>query len=91
MFVNTSRGFVVDNVALAAFMHHQQAQAHLDVHEPEPFDQTYPLLSLPNVKLYPHLAGRTDTAMRNMGRVVYDVLAVLKGRRPRHPAPAPSR
>ena len=88
LFLNTSRGFVVDNVALAAFLRdHPDAEAHLDVHEPEPFDESYPLLELPNAKLYPHLAARTETAMLNMSWVVKDVIAVLEGRPPRWPAP----
>jgi phosphoglycerate dehydrogenase-like enzyme len=88
LFLNTSRGFVVDNVALAEFLRdHPEAEAHLDVHEPEPFDASYPLLGLPNAKLYPHLAARTKRAMLNMSWVVKDVMAVLEGRAPRWPAP----
>jgi len=88
IFINTSRGFVVDNVALAQFLRaHPEALAHLDVHDPEPFDDSYPLLGLPNARLYPHLAGRTDTALSNMSWVVRDVIAVLEGASPRFPAP----
>jgi phosphoglycerate dehydrogenase-like enzyme len=88
VFLNTSRGFVVDNVALAAFLRaHPEAEAHLDVHEPEPFDESYPLLGLRNAKLYPHLAARTEQAMLNMSWVVKDVMAVLEGRTPQWPAP----
>lgn len=79
VFINTSRGFVVDASALAAFLRtHPQAQAHLDVHEPEPFGPDYPLLGLSNAKLYPHLASRTETAMSNMSWVVRDVWAALE-------------
>lgn len=86
--INTSRGFVVDNLSLAAFVrHHAQALVLLDVHEPEPFASDYPLLALPNVRLYPHLASRTTTAMANMSWVVRDVWAVLDGRPPQFPAP----
>jgi D-3-phosphoglycerate dehydrogenase len=67
---------------------HPRALACLDVHEPEPFDPDYPLLGLPNVRLYPHLASRTQAAMRAMSWVVRDVLAVLQGRPPQFPAPA---
>ncbi len=88
LFINTSRGFVVDNIALGEFLvEHAHAEARLDVHEPEPIDESYPLLSLPNAKLYPHLAGRTEQAMLNMSWVVRDVWAVLEGREPRSPAP----
>src|SRR5690606_22923444 len=74
VFINTSRGFVVDAAALADFLtDHPHAQAMLDVHEPEPFSQDYPLLGLPNAKLYPHMASRTVQAMDNMSWVVRDV------------------
>ena len=87
VLINTSRGFVVDNMALAAFLgSHPQAIALLDVHDPEPFGADYPLLGLPNARLYPHMAASTALADRNMSWVVRDVAAVLEGRRPRHPA-----
>jgi phosphoglycerate dehydrogenase-like enzyme len=89
ILINTSRGFVVDNLALKEFYAaNRDALAMLDVHEPEPFAADYPLLGLPNVKLFPHLASRTETAMNNMSWVVRDVVAVLEGRTPEFPAPA---
>ena len=88
VLINTSRGFVVDNLALAAFLEaNPQALALLDVHQPEPFDRDYPLLGLDNARLYPHLAAATRLAHVNMSWVVRDVAAVLEGGRPRHPAP----
>lgn len=84
LLLNTSRGFTVDNTALASFLGaNPRARAILDVHDPEPFDATYPLLALPNAELLPHLASRTDTAMVNMSWVVRDVWAVLVGEPPR--------
>jgi phosphoglycerate dehydrogenase-like enzyme len=88
IFINTARGLVVDNLALAAWLKSNPgATALLDVHEPEPFGSEYPLLGLPNAKLYPHLASRTHTAMNNMSWVVRDVVAVLEGRKPESAAP----
>jgi phosphoglycerate dehydrogenase-like enzyme len=88
ILVNTSRGFVVENRALAEFLRgNPGALALLDVHDPEPFDGTYPLLGLVNAKLYPHLAAATSRAHVNMSWVVRDVATVLEGGRPRHPAP----
>ncbi len=88
MFINTSRGFVVDSTALADFLRaHSHALAMLDVHDPEPFDSEYPLLGISNARLYPHLASRTEAAMLNMSWVVRDVVAVLEGEKPRYPAP----
>jgi phosphoglycerate dehydrogenase-like enzyme len=87
IFINTSRGFVVDNLPLAKFLkNHPEALAMLDVHEPEPFGAEYPLLGLPNARLYPHLASRTDQAMDNMSWVVRDVVKVLEGHEPMFPA-----
>lgn len=87
VFVNTSRGFVVDPLALAEFMiAHPAACALLDVHEPEPFDATYPLLDIANVHLAPHIASSTDLAQANMSWVVRDVWRVLSGEAPQFPA-----
>ncbi len=81
VLINTCRGFVIDSAALAASLKKNPDQiALLDVHEDEPFDATYPLLGLPNARLYPHLASRTKTAMAEMSWVVRDVVAVLEGR-----------
>lgn len=78
LFVNASRGFVIDPAALAAHLRAApESAAHLDVHEPEPVTADNPLLSLPNAHLYPHLAAKTDTAARAMSDVVVDVVAAL--------------
>lgn len=88
VLVNTSRGFTVDPTALAAWLDAQpDALALLDVHEPEPFGADYPLLTLPNARLSPHLGAATALADRNMSRVVEDVWRVLRGDAPRFPAP----
>jgi (S)-sulfolactate dehydrogenase len=74
VFVNTSRGFIVDAAALAAFMRgHERAMALIDVHEPEPFGADYPLLGLKNVHLSAHLASGTKRAKENMSWVVRGV------------------
>jgi D-3-phosphoglycerate dehydrogenase len=88
IFINTARGLVVDNLAMNSWLHdNPTAKVLLDVHEPEPFGPDYPLLGVPNAKLFPHLASRTETAMNNMSWVVRDVVAVLEGRKPEFAAP----
>ena len=88
VLLNTSRGFVVDSQALASFLRdHPDSVALLDVHDPEPFDAVYPLLGLPNVRLFPHMAAATRRADLNMSWVVRDVAAVLAGDPPRFAAP----
>lgn len=88
ILVNTSRGFVVDSLSLAVFLRaNPHARAVLDVHETEPFDDSYPLLGLPNARLLPHAGASTARADLQMSWVVRDVVAVLEGRRPEYPAP----
>jgi phosphoglycerate dehydrogenase-like enzyme len=78
VFINTSRGLVVDAGACADFMRARpEAQALLDVHEPEPIPVEYALLMMPNVYLTPHIASATQRAKDAMSWVVRDVWSVL--------------
>lgn len=87
VLINTSRGMVIDTAPLANWARsHPQAKAVIDVHEPEPPPPDYPLWNIPNVRLLPHTASRTRTAMMNRSWVVRDVLAVLEGKQPEYPA-----
>jgi len=89
ILINTSRGFVVNAVHLSQFMiRHMDAQAWIDVHEPEPIPNNYALFWTMKSFLTPHLAGRTETALRAMSEVVRDVWAVLDGREPKWPVSA---
>lgn len=82
LFINTSRGFVVDSAALADRLRADpSALAFLDVHDPEPFGPDYPLIGLPNARLTPHIGAATRSAHRNMSWVVRDVWRVLSGDR----------
>ena len=77
--INTSRGFVVDAPALAAFLRaHPDARAMLDVHEPEPFGADYPLLGVENADLSPHIAAATGAAHKAMSWVVRGVWEALR-------------
>ena len=87
VFINASRGFVLDALALAALLWERpDTTAILDVHDPEPFAADYPLLSVPNCHLSPHIGAATATAHRNMSWVVRDVWRVLSGEKPEFPA-----
>lgn len=83
VFINTSRGHVLDGGPCAAFLRsHPAALALLDVHEPEPFGPDYPLLGLPNARHFPHIGAATASAHRAMSWVVRDVWRVLSGQKP---------
>ncbi|HVZ93714.1 MAG TPA: NAD(P)-dependent oxidoreductase, partial [Phycisphaerales bacterium] len=85
LFLNTSRGFVVDVHAVADLLKRDpDAKAILDVHEPEPFGADYPLLGLDNAFLSPHIGAATVGAHRNMSWVVRDVWRVLSGETPQY-------
>lgn len=78
LLVNTSRGFVIDESALAdRLQRHSAARAILDVHEREPIPLDSSLVGLPNAVLHPHIAARTTTGLLNMGWVVRDLVEHL--------------
>jgi glyoxylate reductase len=89
--VNTARGPVVDEAALAwALRERLIAGAGLDVFEREP--QVHAdLVGLDQVVLTPHLGSATrETRLAMADLAVRNVLAVLQGRPPLTPIPVPS-
>jgi len=75
VFMNLSRGFVVDMDALAdALASKKLAGAAIDVFPHEPAGNGDPfhcaLQGLPNVILTPHIGGSTEEAQQNIGRFV---------------------
>ncbi len=84
--INTSRGPVVDQRALAeALAAGRPAGAALDVTDPEPIPMDDPLLRLPNVILAPHIASASLATRSKMADMAVDnLLAALAGRRPPH-------
>jgi len=59
VFVNVSRGAIVDSEALIARARVGDIRVSLDVFEPEPIPVGSPIRDLPNVFLSPHIAGVT--------------------------------
>jgi D-3-phosphoglycerate dehydrogenase / 2-oxoglutarate reductase len=84
--VNTSRGPVVDEVALVrALQAGQLAGAALDVFEEEPLGADSPLRRMDNVILTPHAAYFSSPAVAQVPRRCGEEIArVLRGERPLH-------
>jgi phosphoglycerate dehydrogenase-like enzyme len=83
--VNTARAALVDETALLAVLREGRlAGAALDVFWEEPLPLDSPWRTLPNVILTPHIGGATtDLERRTSDMIVDDVLAGLRGERPR--------
>ena len=81
ILVNTSRGPIVDNMALYEALRSKKiAYAGLDVTEPEPLPADHPLLTLDNVIVVPHIASASVASRTKMGLMAADnLIAGLKG------------
>jgi glyoxylate reductase len=81
ILVNTSRGPVVDQVALAdALAQGVIAGAALDVTDPEPLPTDDPLHRAPHLIVVPHIGSATQEAREQMtARAVDNLLAALDG------------
>lgn len=73
VFVNVSRGAVVDSDALIARLRRGDIVAGLDVFDPEPIPADNPIKDLPNVFLSPHIAT-TFSTRRAFFRLMVDEL-----------------
>jgi D-3-phosphoglycerate dehydrogenase len=79
LFLNLSRGFVVDHAALRRHLESGHlAGAAIDVFPHEPASGAEPFVSelqgLPNVILTPHVGGSTEEAQRDIGNFVANKL-----------------
>ena len=86
ILVNTSRGGVIDGVALVdALRTRSICGAAIDVHESEPLPAGHPLTTFDSVVLTPHLAWYTEESYDELKRrTVANVVEVCAGRAPRN-------
>jgi phosphoglycerate dehydrogenase-like enzyme len=103
VFVNVSRGAIVDSEALIERLRIGDIVASLDVFEPEPIPIDSPIRDLPNAFITPHIAGVTaansnrffslmvDELLRHFNghETLYDLLPRTLANRRGLPPPAP--
>jgi glyoxylate reductase len=87
IFVNTGRGGLVDQEALARALNEGWiAGAGLDVFDPEPLPAEHPLFRAKNLLPAPHIGSATPNARNGMAVcAATNLLAVLEGRTPPNP------
>ena len=81
IFINTSRGAIVDsNALIRALQEGCIAGAGLDVFEEEPLPKDHPLTKLDNVVLAPHIGASTGEAQEKAGiEIAEKIIKVLNG------------
>ena len=81
ILINTSRGPIVDQQALAQALHQGTiAGAALDVTDPEPLPPQDPLLGAPNLIVVPHIGSATRATRERMADIAVDnLLTALAG------------
>ncbi len=86
VLVNTARGGIVDEQALAdALRENRLFAAGVDVFSREPVEMDNPLLSAPNVVLAPHIGSASIATRTRMADLAVDnMIAALKGERMPH-------
>jgi D-3-phosphoglycerate dehydrogenase len=89
--INCARGDVLDEAALAEALQHETiAGAAIDVYDPEPPENTNPLLKLPNVIATPHIASNTKESNIKMAvHAAMEIHRVLSGGKPQWPVNKP--
>ena len=78
VLINTSRGPIVDEVALVEALEARRIVAALDVYDREPLPEDHPLRKAPNTVLTPHLGyGVQETWRQFYGQSIENALAFL--------------
>lgn len=83
VFINTSRGGIVNQEALYQALRKRQIRcAAIDVTDPEPLPMDSPLLELPNLIITPHIASASVQSRNQMAiMAANNLIAGLKGER----------
>ena len=80
MVINTARGDLIDEQALANWLNQNQGYASVDVLSTEPPQANNPLLSADNVSITPHIAWATSEARQNLMNIaVNNVVQYING------------
>ncbi|UCD73150.1 MAG: hydroxyacid dehydrogenase, partial [Candidatus Bathyarchaeota archaeon] len=83
IFINASRGPVVDEKALIKILKEERISgAGLDVFEEEPLPKDSPLRRLENVVIVPHIGSSSEALAHMVDVAVHNVLLVAKGKEP---------
>lgn len=87
IFINVSRGQVVNEAALfSALKNKEIAACGLDVFDQEPIGSDHPLNTLPNAVLMPHIGSASYQTRVDMIQLCLDnIKAVLQGEKPKTP------
>lgn len=81
LIVNTARGSIIDENALAEELEEKRFKAVLDVFEVEPLPADSKLRGLPNVILIPHMAGPTTDRRKSVTlALIEDIQNFFNGR-----------
>ena len=86
-FINTSRGKIVDEMALVKALEEKRiAGAGLDVYEKEPVPKDNPLIKMDNVIMLPHSASYSDYAFSIAPvNIAQEAGRILSGKWPNNP------
>jgi D-3-phosphoglycerate dehydrogenase len=85
LLINTARGPVVDQAALARVLEEGRIRgAGLDVFDAEPLDPAAPLASASSVVLTPHIGFRTREALERRVRITIENLSAFFAGRPQN-------
>lgn len=78
LIINTARGGLVDEAALAEALHQGKIRAAVDVLSSEPPSPDNPLLHAPNISITPHNAWATVKARQKLLDIAVDNLAAFR-------------